>query len=98
MNHSFLAGMLLGFVGRAFIFAFLIAVGPARAQQHFDTAIGAPTGSQFFNTPSLRIDTNSRVIVTIKPDGSIEYGEGYTPDAAAKALWDAVGLERKTRN
>ena len=39
----------------------------------------------------------SKALVTIRPDGSIEYGEGYTPDAAAKALWDAVGLERKCR-
>lgn len=43
-------------------------------------------------------DGISNPIVTIKPDGTIEYGKGYTPDAAAKALWDAVGLERKERN
>jgi hypothetical protein len=35
--------------------------------------------------------------VTIKPDGTIIYGEGYTPDEAARAFWDAVGLERKER-
>ncbi len=38
-----------------------------------------------------------KTYVTIKPDGTIVYGEGYTPDAAAKAFWDAVGLERKER-
>ncbi len=37
-------------------------------------------------------------LVTIRPDGTIEYGEGYTPDAAAKEFWDAIGLERKQRS
>lgn len=35
--------------------------------------------------------------VTIAHDGTITYGPGYTPDAAAKVFWDAVGLERKCR-
>lgn len=36
-------------------------------------------------------------LVTIRPDGTIEYGEGYTPDTAAKAFWDAMGYERTQR-
>ena len=53
-------------------------------------------------TSSQPIDPNfviktGKVYVTIKPSGEIEYGEGYEPDAAAKAFWDAVGLERKER-
>ncbi len=30
-------------------------------------------------------------LVTIKPNGVIEYGPNYTPDAAAKAFWEALG-------
>jgi hypothetical protein len=49
---------------------------------------------------SLTIHTGSMLdaYVTIHPDGTVEYGKDYTPDAAAKALWDAVGVERKARN
>jgi hypothetical protein len=36
-------------------------------------------------------------MVKISPDGTIEYSKDYTPDAAAKAFWDAIGLERKQR-
>lgn len=36
--------------------------------------------------------------VTLRPNGTIEYGKNYTPDVAAKAFWDAVGIERKARN
>lgn len=35
--------------------------------------------------------------VTIRTDGTIECGKDYVPDAAARAFWDAVGLERKER-
>lgn len=45
-----------------------------------------------FGPPSIVIDgANGSPLVTIKPDGTIVYGDGYTPDAAAKAFWDAVG-------
>ncbi len=40
--------------------------------------------------PSLNVLS----LVTIHPDGKIEYHEGYTPDAAAKAMWDAMGFRR----
>jgi hypothetical protein len=33
---------------------------------------------------------NGRPLVTIHPDGRVELGEGYEPDAAARAFWDAV--------
>lgn len=29
-------------------------------------------------------------LVAIKPDGSVEYGENYTPEAAAKRFWDCM--------
>jgi len=46
--------------------------------------------------PSLTIQAG-KAFVTIKADGTVIYGEGYSPDAAAIAFWDAVGLERKNR-
>jgi hypothetical protein len=56
-------------------------------------------GVYFLNSGPSSLSINvGNTIVTIHPDGTIEYGEGYTPDAAAKALWDAVGIERKARN
>jgi len=30
-------------------------------------------------------------LVTIRPNGVIEYGPDYTPDAAAKVFWEALG-------
>lgn len=30
-------------------------------------------------------------MVTIKANGTIEFGADYTPDEAAKMFWDAVG-------
>lgn len=29
-------------------------------------------------------------LVTIHPSGTLDYGPGYTPDAAARAFWDAL--------
>ncbi|MGW5175923.1 hypothetical protein ACWERY_16365 [Streptomyces sp. NPDC004082] len=29
-------------------------------------------------------------LVTIHPNGELEYGLGYTPDAAARRFWDAM--------
>ncbi|MFJ8727690.1 hypothetical protein [Streptomyces sp. NPDC093269] len=31
-----------------------------------------------------------RLVVAVHPDGRLEYGEGYQPDEAAQAFWDAV--------
>lgn len=59
---------------------------------------GSPSSLTFGNItgpPSLSIRMGNGALVTIRPDGTIEYGEGYTPDAAAKALWDAVGARWK---
>ena len=57
---------------------------------------GSSVGPIQYN-PSMTIRVGKTYVV-IKPDGKIEYGEDYTPDAAAKAFWDAVGVERKARN
>src|SRR5690606_28766198 len=42
----------------------------------------------------LVIRTASRILVTIKPDGRLVYGDGYTPDEAARALWEALARKR----
>lgn len=31
-----------------------------------------------------------KLLVTIKPDGSLVYGDSYTPDGAARAFWGAL--------
>jgi hypothetical protein len=40
---------------------------------------------------------NAEPLVTIRPDGTIEYGPNYTPDVAAKAFWDAIGVMHPNR-
>ncbi|MFE6412590.1 hypothetical protein ACFVOR_37285 [Streptomyces sp. NPDC057837] len=34
--------------------------------------------------------SNSRPLVSVHPDGRTEFGDGYQPDEAARAFWDAV--------
>lgn len=38
----------------------------------------------------ISIPFNGRPLVTIRPDGQLEFGPDYTPDDAARAFWDAV--------
>lgn len=78
----------------------LLAVAPAVAEETSPLFSSTVT---MFNTnvkPSLSIRMGDApdAYVIIHPDGSIEYGKDYAPDAAAKVLWDAVGIERKARN
>lgn len=43
----------------------------------------------------LVIDTPAGgALVIVKPDGRLVYGPGYTPDAAATALWEALARKR----
>jgi len=35
---------------------------------------------------------NEKMAVKVNSDGTIEYGESYTPDEAAKAFWEVVKL------
>lgn len=37
------------------------------------------------------IVTVGQTKVTIKADGTVEYGDGSTPDDAARAFWEVVG-------
>jgi hypothetical protein len=34
--------------------------------------------------------SNGRPLVTIRPDGTLEFGKDYQPDEAARAFWEAV--------
>jgi hypothetical protein len=42
----------------------------------------------------LVIATAGRTLVRIGPDGSVTYGEGATPDEAARALWESIARHR----
>jgi hypothetical protein len=39
---------------------------------------------------ALQIHNDKGFVVGIRPDGSVEYGEGFTKDEAAKEFWDAI--------
>ena len=39
---------------------------------------------------TFTINQGGRILVTIHADGSMTFGEGYTPDAAAMVVWDAI--------
>lgn len=36
------------------------------------------------------------ILVSINPDGSLEYGENYEPDEAARVFWEAMARQRET--
>ncbi|MFJ2279277.1 hypothetical protein ACIOEZ_34575 [Streptomyces sp. NPDC087866] len=41
--------------------------------------------------PTITIPGADGPLVTIHPDGRLEYGEGYEPDEAARQFWEAMG-------
>lgn len=47
------------------------------------TAVHIPT--------NIMINMDGATLVTIRPNGVIDYGPHYTPDAAAKVFWEALG-------
>ena len=48
--------------------------------------------------PDIQImGENSAPLVTIHPNGTLEYGPGYTPDEAARRFWDALRRLAPTR-
>lgn len=47
--------------------------------------------------PSSFMFSNGKTLVSISADGKVIYGEGYTPDDAARAFWDAVGRARQCK-
>jgi hypothetical protein len=54
--------------------------------------------SGYAMAPNVKPSITIAGLVTIRPDGQIEYHEGYTPDIAARIFWDALGVERKARS
>jgi hypothetical protein len=38
--------------------------------------------------------SRNRTLVTIHPDGTIGYGEAYSPDEAARVLWESIARRR----
>lgn len=41
--------------------------------------------------PTITISgADGQPLVTIHPNGELDYGPNYTPDAAARAFWDAL--------
>lgn len=51
-----------------------------------DTAISAAK----LGAATISIPFNGQPMVTIRPDGRLEFGPDYHPDDAARAFWDAV--------
>lgn len=43
----------------------------------------------------ISIWSNEKIMVTIKNDMTIEYGESYNPDEAATIFWEAILLNGK---
>lgn len=68
--------------------------GQTSGYVQFDVGIKPPSFVIDANGPT----TTTNPYITIYPDGTVKYDRNYTPDVAAKAFWDAVGIERKARN
>jgi hypothetical protein len=48
--------------------------------------------------PSISIlGEDRRPLVTIQPNGTLEYGPGYDPDEAARRFWDAMRFHMPAR-
>jgi hypothetical protein len=47
------------------------------------------------NRNDLVIATRNQLLVVIRPDGTLEYGPNYTPDAAALVFWEAMARRRQ---
>lgn len=52
--------------------------------------IDTPNYSTNFAPSSFVIMQPQEELISIKLDGTVKYGPHYTPDAAAKAFWEAV--------
>jgi hypothetical protein len=58
----------------------------------FGTAEGAPAQSHFTVTQYylLTLQSQGETLLNIRPNGDLEYGPHYTPDAAAQVFWETV--------
>lgn len=48
------------------------------------------TATNVTSAASITIPGTAGPLVTIRPDGRLEYGPGYEPDEAARLFWDAM--------
>lgn len=48
------------------------------------------TEFQIKQSDIFTIQSNNRTIVTLTSQGELVYGEGYTPDEAARVFWEAL--------
>jgi hypothetical protein len=63
---------------------------PETIEQRLVRELGLPHPGTFTLATS-----KGRKIVSIDPNGRVEYGEGYTPDAAAEEFWTNMALKRR---
>lgn len=47
------------------------------------------------NSDDLVVRAGSRVLVVVRPDGTVAFGKGYTPDSAALLFWTSVAKARQ---
>ena len=48
-----------------------------------------------YQGPILEVRRDAiKPIVTVHPDGTVEYGPDYNPDEAARIFWEAIGSHR----
>lgn len=66
-----------------------------------DLTLPHDTDTGFYRHSSdaaISLAHRGRMLVNLKADGSLEYGDGYTPDAAARVFWEAVASARPRYN
>lgn len=56
-------------------------------------------GTSFATAPPIIsiIGEGHAPLVTVHPDGTLEYGPGYDPDEAARRFWDAMRFHMPAR-
>ena len=67
----------------------LIAFLLTTAANAGDTA-PTPSQLQFIGSPSWQLSNANKMVVTVRPDGTVKLGEGVTLDEASKAFWDQL--------
>jgi hypothetical protein len=66
-----------------------------RAARHRRHPEEPPDFGELVTTGDLVIGTSEkRILVIIKPDGTLKYGPEYHPDEAATIFWEAMGQRR----
>lgn len=58
------------------------------------TVVTGPNYLAFNSKPSIMISD----MVTIRPDGTIEFGKDYNPNDAAREFWKAIGIAKPDKD